>query len=475
RGGASVSDPSASGGLETMTSRDMDLVYGDDGQALQRALLMGEATVVLRGTAPGGASRRLSAATIDISLAPDGATVVGLDARDRVRLDLPAGADTPARVITAAALAAGGTPEAGLTSASFRHQVVFLETPPRGAAPRRATSERLDLALEDGFDTIRSADFSGGTRFEEERLRAAAADAKYDVGAGLLQLRPAARAAGRPQVVDDQATIEADRIDVRIDGGGIDAAGVVKSNLRPGSRTPETQAAAAAGDREGGRLPSMMKQDEPVFGTSDALAYEEGGGRLVYTGRSQLWQGDTSIKGDRIELDDRNGDLSASGQVISTMSLEQVDDRTKKPEKVRSVATADDLVYEEARRRALYSGNARLNGPQGDLAADRIEIYLREGGSQVERLEAYPAPGGGTVSIKTPDGRQATGSRLTYLAADERYEMAGAPVRIVEECRETTGKTLTFFRSADRIVVDGNEQTRTEVKGSGGCSGPRLD
>jgi len=66
--------------------------------------------------------------------------------------------------------------------------------------------------------------------------------------------------------------------------------------------------------------------------------------------------------------------------------------------------------------------------------------------------------------------------RLTYFAADERYVMTGLPVKIEEECRETTGRTLTFFKSADRIIVDGNERKRTEVKGGATpCSGPRLD
>ena len=44
--------------------------------------------------------------------------------------------------------------------------------------------------------------------------------------------------------------------------------------------------------------------------------------------------------------------------------------------------------------------------------------------------------------------------------------MTGAPVTIVDECgRETTGRTLTFFKATDRIVVDGNEQIRTQTKG----------
>ena len=42
---------------------------------------------------------------------------------------------------------------------------------------------------------------------------------------------------------------------------------------------------------------------------------------------------------------------------------------------------------------------------------------------------------------------------------------------IVDECgRETTGKTLTFFKATDRIVVDGNEQIRTQTKGGGELS-----
>lgn len=475
-------------GLDAMSARDIDLVYAEDGLSIEQALLRGGSAVVLRGASKQG-RRRLEAETIDIALAPDGATVTSLDARDRVRLHLPADAETPAREITADLLAATGPPDKGLTSAAFRRNMTFTETAvEKGSTPRTATASRLDLALEGGFDSIRTADFSGNTRFEEGTLVATSASARYDVQEGVLHLQPATgKRAARPRVVDDQATIEADRIDVGLDGRRVDAKGGVKSDLRPraeGAR-PAPAAGASAGSREAARLPSMMKQDQPVFGTSEALAYDGDAGRADYTGRARLWQGDTSIKGERVTLDDRSGDLAASGSVVSTMQLEQVNDETKQTEKVRSVASADALAYEEARRRARYTGNARLNGPQGDLSAPVIDIFLLEGGSQVEHLEAYPTPSAAppappagasaAVAIKTPDGRRATGARLVYQSDGERYEMVGAPVRIVEECRETTGKTLTFFRSADRILVDGNEQTRTEVKGSGGCSAPRLD
>jgi hypothetical protein len=58
---------------------------------------------------------------------------------------------------------------------------------------------------------------------------------------------------------------------------------------------------------------------------------------------------------------------------------------------------------------------------------------------------------------------------MTYFAADERYVMTGAPVTIVDECgRETSGGTLTFYKTVDRIVVDGGP-VRSRTKGGGDC------
>ena len=73
------------------------------------------------------------------------------------------------------------------------------------------------------------------------------------------------------------------------------------------------------------------------------------------------------------------------------------------------------------------------------------------------------------------DARTSTGDRMTYFAADERYIMVGAPVRIIEECRETTAKILTFWRSTDRILADGNEEIRTLTRNGGTCAGQRFE
>jgi lipopolysaccharide export system protein LptA len=105
-----------------------------------------------------------------------------------------------------------------------------------------------------------------------------------------------------------------------------------------------------------------------------------------------------------------------------------------------------------------------LSGVQGDTTAAKIELYLKESGDEIERAEAYES-----VTLRDQN-RTTTGARLTYHAAEERYVVTGTPVKILDECgRETVGRTLTFFRTTDRIIVDGNEQVRTQSKGKSNC------
>jgi lipopolysaccharide export system protein LptA len=112
-----------------------------------------------------------------------------------------------------------------------------------------------------------------------------------------------------------------------------------------------------------------------------------------------------------------------------------------------------------------------LSGPQGDIKAERIVIFLAKDENRLERLEAATE-----ITLRV-DQRVATGNRLAYYASGERYFLTGlpaAPVTVVEACRQTTGSTLTFFRSTDRIIVDGNEEIRTRTTSGGPCPQPPL-
>ena len=139
------------------------------------------------------------------------------------------------------------------------------------------------------------------------------------------------------------------------------------------------------------------------------------------------------------------------------MFFDDVDPKTKERKSTRTTAVADKLVYEDAKRVATYTGTeserANIVGPQGDLTADKIQLFLKEGGSELERAEAD-----GHVEVKEGQ-RRATGDHLTYTASDETYVINGNPLEAdryaPNECTRTIGKTLRFRRGDDTLIVDG--------------------
>jgi lipopolysaccharide export system protein LptA len=462
------------GSLRAMRARDMNLGYAADGRNLETAMLVGNGSIAIAG-APEGSDRRLAAEWIDLGVGPDGSTLTRLNARDKVQMDLPAEADTPARVIRAGSLtgtaAAGGAQPGGITRARFDEGVQFTETTTRAGPPRSARATTMDLVVKPGFSAVEEATFIGAVRFEDGDIVATARDARYDVAHGRLVM-PALETTkdDRPKVVMPDATIEARRIELTFEGSKIQARDTVSSVLQPSSRNPAeagshgVTAGKARNPAEAGsetRMPAMLDDDQPTYATADELAYDDSSARAVYTGSARLWQGETRVQGDRIELDDRKGDLRAQGSVVTRFLLDNTDQKTSEKKKVETIGRARELVYEEETHRARYTGAAQVAGPDGTITADRIDLYLDEAGDAVERAEASGE--GGTVTVEQ-QGRTAKGDHLTYTAADERYVMIGKVVRIVQETRETLGKTLTFFKSADTIIIDGARETRTQTK-----------
>jgi lipopolysaccharide transport protein LptA len=215
-------------------------------------------------------------------------------------------------------------------------------------------------------------------------------------------------------------------------------------------------------------MPSMLKQDQPVNVLGEKLDYDGTTSKSTYTGAARLFQGDTSIKGDTIVIDNKGGNLTASGGITTTTILETNPKSAKDTKKDRrpSIATAKDLKYDDADRRLTYTGDAHMTGPEGDMTAARIELYLKESGDELERAEAFEK-----LTLREQN-RETRGEKMIYTTANETYVITGAPVKIVDQCqRETVGKTLTFNKGTDSIVVDGNSQIRTQTKGGNGkCS-----
>lgn len=459
RGQSRITAPgTTAGSLQALTGRDIDLAYGPDGSSITHALITGDAVIQLAGDGkqPG---RHIAANVVEVSLAPDGATPTALIARENVRVNLPAEPNGVNRTIAAQTLESKGDSRQGLTSAHFAGNVQFAERGPD--RNRAARSELLDVALKPGFSSIDEARFTRGVRFVDGTMTATSTAARYVLDRGTLELTSTGAGGPPPHVVNERIMVDAARMDVTLEGPIVKAVGSAKSVLQP-QKTPD------AGQKDAGaeiRMPSMLKQDQPVNVTADALDYDGNQSRATYTGNAQLWQGETLIKAPSLVIDSKKGDLSASGPV-ATVAILQQEGKDGRKERVRSVATAKGFTYKDEDRRATYTGDAHMSGPQGDMTAERIELFLKPSGDELERVEAYE-----DVTLRS-DTQKTKGARLFYFDADGRYLVDGMPVTIVDECgRETTGRTLTFYKSTDRIVVDGNEQTRTQTKGKSNCPG----
>ena len=497
RGNARVAGGSA--GFDSMSARDIDLTYAPGGQVIERVALSGGGAIALKA-ADGSPGQQMHGESLVLALAPDGA-VTSATGRENVQLDLPASGDSSSRQVKARTLDASGESGKGMTSARFTDDVEYREEASGKGGPRTARARALTVGLEGG--AVTRALFTGHVQFEEQALRASAAQASYEPTKGVLQMTRGGAASpdtgeGRPRVADDQIEIEGDSIDLTLEGRRMRADGSVRTVLQAKAKTP-----------------GLLKQGQPVNVSASTLDYSGTPARAVYSGAAQLWQGDTAIRGDRIMIDQEKGNLTVTGNARSTLPLGDTS----------SLGRAEEIRYEDATRQITYTGKippvgtaippptrepdsaptraaptaptreaesaptreaeiaptgapkppvpafvpAQLSGPQGDLRAGRIVVFLAPAESRMDRLEAFT-----NVTLRLDD-RLATGTRLTYHAPDERYVMDGtpaAPVKVVEACRETMGSTLTFFKSADRIIVDGNEEIRTQTKAGGRCSAP---
>jgi lipopolysaccharide export system protein LptA len=463
RGGARVSG--GDGSLDSMVAERIDLDYGATGERLERVALQGSAGIVLVGEQR-AAGQRLFAQSLVLELAQDG-TLSSAVGRHDVRFELPTTTDTSQRIIVAGTLDATGRTGIGLTDARFGNGVEYRESAPTGVSSRIVRSQALHAALTDQEMSL--ATFIGHVTFQADPTTGYAGEAQYEPDGAVLRLKGSERDSAR--VRDDLVTIHARTIDLVLETRRVTARGDVRTTLE-----------TASGDGRGtasdppAQLPGLLEQDEPAHVTASTLEYDGERGNAVYSGGATLWQKETAIRADVIEIDQRAGDLVATGSARSTIAFEGG----------ASDGRAHEIAYHEAGRRITYaaapapaggnedgaSDDAHVSGPQGDLKAARIELVMASDATRADRIEAYTR-----VRVRV-DSRTATGDRLTYHADDDRYELVGAPtapVRLVESCREAVGRTLIFFTSTDRMIVDGDEQSRTQTRSGGPCPTPLFD
>jgi lipopolysaccharide export system protein LptA len=459
RGNSSIVTKPGGSGPEKMQARDIDITYGDDGRTLQSAHLVENAVVRLPAEA-GRAGKQVAGKTIDVTLGPDGSTVTGLKASENVQVDLPAEGETPARRIRSAALVATGAPAAagqpgGIRNATFGGGVEYRENrAAKGkttAVQRTAKSDTLEIQTQPGFGDLERADFHDNVHFTDgPTTQADAPLAVYDIAHDQLNLSPGDGGKGKgPHVFDGRVSVDATRIQMGL------------SSQRMKADTAVRTVMVQQKDKKDGdvRMPSMLNQDQPVNVKSNRLDYNSGKSVAVYEGNARLWQDpDTEIRADTIVLEDKTGNLRATTNVLTQMTM-QKSGSAKKPATAGqrsdpTITKADEMVYEDARHRAIYTGGVHMSGPDGEVTSDTLELYFAEQGGDLVRAEAD----GHVVSKQ--EQRRAFGRHLTYDAKADVYTMTGAPAMVYDDtppnCKVTKAPTVSFRTDVSTGSASGN-------------------
>jgi LPS export ABC transporter protein LptC len=223
----------------------------------------------------------------------------------------------------------------------------------------------------------------------------------------------------------------------------------------------------------------------PANITADTLQGNSKAGRALYTGHARLWQGDSVMEADSIELLREARVMNASGNVRavfpqaaaqSTAQTVAVQAGPKKP-RLWHVKAAT-LTYRDAESRAHLEKSVVAQSAEQTMRAAAVDLYFTRSGKPnsngaASSAPASPAAGAQQISRAVGMGdviveqgtRKATADRGEYSAADGKFVMSGGNPTIFDAAEgTTTGHQLTFFLADDTIIVDSEKGSRTLTK-----------
>lgn len=258
--------------------------------------------------------------------------------------------------------------------------------------------------------------------------------------------------------------------------------------LRADGRVMTTDLHGSASRNSNGNFTGVTNfAQQPAHISADHLVADSARGHAVYSGKARMWQADTVIEAETIELDRPTQVLLAKGNVRGVFPQAAWNPRPRdatsgaslnltksaspgaskpgaiKPRNALQLGRVrgELLTYWEAESRGRIEQGARVDSEQGSIQADRIDLYFSDSGAanSTKQLSSSVATGGVTVSQQD---RRGTSDRAEYTASEGKFVLSeGKPTLYSSTGDTTTGRQLTFFFADDRILVDSADGART--------------
>jgi len=292
---------------------------------------------------------------------------------------------------------------------------------------------------------------SGNVRFQQADRQATAEHASMVRATDTIKLD------GSPVVSDAVSRTTAGGVVVNQKSGELRATGGVVSTYIP----------AAQGD-------AVNLGSGAAHVSADALSGSVNSGHVAYAGHARLWQGDSVLDADQIDLWRDDKKLQASGHVVAVFpqiagpfpSLPGKSSGASSTPTLWKIV-APILTYWSDRGQAHLEGGVAASSAQGSLESQTLDVFL---GAAPATPAVGPSPGGrqlsrvlaqGNVVVRQGD-RRGMGEQAEYTAADGKFVLSGGQPTIVNAASDTTtGHSLTFYVASDTILIDSQEGSRT--------------
>ena len=359
----------------------------------------------------------------------------------------------------------------------FGHSGVEVHSQTGAAAPQVISAAEMAVTFGAKGDW-EILDETGGVHFQQADRSASADHARIVQSTNTITLE------GSPVISDAVSRTTASNATVNQKSGDLRLSGGVVSTYLP------ADGASGHGDAVGfGAGAAHISADMLVGSTSS--------GHVVYAGHARLWQGESVLDADRIELWRDDKKLQAAGHVVAVFPQASGpfaapfgEIGAGKPVSSHAASSsasagptlwkvvAPSLTYWADQGKAHLEGGVIASSDQGSLASRTLDVFLGPatpaatapharagaaspvaGGRQLDRVLAQ-----GGVVVRQGD-RRGMAEQGEYTAADGKFVLSGGQPTVSDSSSNTaTGRSLTFFVANDTILIDSQEGSRTLTK-----------
>jgi lipopolysaccharide export system protein LptA len=240
----------------------------------------------------------------------------------------------------------------------------------------------------------------------------------------------------------------------------------------------------------------------PAHVTAATLTASNTSGRALYSGHARMWQGESVLDANQIEVWRDEKKLVATGGVVAVFpqasgqipkipgsepkSPLKPSIHTQAPKPAQAAAElpsgptlwqirAPLLTYWSDSGKAHLEGGVTATSQQGSLRSPVLDVFLTPAqGAQTGAAAAGKPPANSTgprqldralatggVVVQQAD-RRGTAEQAEYTASDGKFVLSGGKPTITDASSDTTtGHSLTFFVANDTILIDSKEGSRT--------------